>query len=67
MGFETTYNLRCDECEAISELMDGCIFTRQQVIGLLREEGWVRRRGGRATREGTFCPRCSGEKPGGAR
>ena len=64
MAFETTYNLRCDNCQASSELFDGAIFTRQQVITDLRDKGWVRRRGGRITREGTFCPDCfGGETP----
>ncbi len=60
MAFETEYSLVCDRCQKRSETFDGAIFTKAQVLTELRELGWVRRTGGRSTREGTECPACSG-------
>ncbi len=63
MALETTYMLRCDECSEPSEIFDGALFSRAQMISELRKLGWLRARGGRAQRPGTFCPRCSRRKP----
>lgn len=67
MAFETEYSLVCDRCQTRSETFDGAIFTRAKVITVLRELGWVRRRGGRTSREGTECPACSGASDKGER
>ena len=64
MAFETEYSLVCDRCQVRSETFDGAIFTRADVMRELRKLGWMRRRGGRYTNEGTECPHCSGEREG---
>ncbi len=67
MAFETEYSLVCDRCKDRSEIFDGAIWTKKMVLEELRKLGWVRRRGGRTSNEGTECPRCSGEAGKAAR
>ncbi len=57
---ETEMRLRCDECKEASEWYDAAIYTRTMMLKELRDLGWIRRTGGRVTREGTACPSCSG-------
>ncbi len=62
---ETYSQMRCDECQESSEVFDLALFTKAQVLGMLREQGWSRRRGGRIHKAGDVCPRCNPNHQGG--
>ena len=59
MAYETEARMRCDQCQDSSEAFDCALYTKTQILQMLREAGWSRRRGGRLYDAGDVCPNCN--------